>query len=575
MSDPLRTNRSSTEPATVLHVRVLSGPGGGPEKTILRNARYVDGSGYRVRVAYIHPQNDPGIETIRRQAGQLDCPLHTLAERGGFDFATPRRLLDLCVEWNVKIWHGHDYKSDVLGRLIRLVRPMKLITTLHGWSDQTRRIRLYRRLDEWAIRGFDHVISVNEPMASRCRDLGIERSRLSVIPNAIESEEYRRLHSTADARRELGLPLDRCVIGVAGRLSFEKGVDRLIGQMGKLVEKIPKLLVLILGDGGERRSLESQVEKAGLGEHVRFTGRQNPMHRWYEAMELLVIPSRSEGLPNVALEAMAMKTPVACTAVGDAPVLLDQGRCGLILSEDASRWPSELAGFLHDSARRSRCKTEARTRIQTHYSFERRMKRIVDIYDQVTQPRPAVSPLKRWAGRLAALGALPRLGVYRLMRRIAGDDRALMHLSESLSTLPGSWGVLVRAAAYRKALQSVGEDVFIGHGTLISKSSAKLGDRAYLGRRCIVGAVDIGPDARIADGVQLLSGAHHHTTGDDRIILSAIRIGRGAWVGAGAIVMADVGENAIVGAGSVVTRPVPAGAKVAGSPARPLVERAA
>jgi acetyltransferase-like isoleucine patch superfamily enzyme len=158
---------------------------------------------------------------------------------------------------------------------------------------------------------------------------------------------------------------------------------------------------------------------------------------------------------------------------------------------------------------------------------------------------------------------------------VAGQDKALMHLSESLASVPGSWGVLLRAAAYRKVLDSVGDDVFIGHGTLLSKASAQLGDRAYLGRNCIVGAAEIGQGARIADGVQLLSGAHHHATGDDQLTVRAIRIGRNAWIGAGAIVMADVGDGAIVGAGSVVTRPVGAGAKVAGSPARPLAELAA
>jgi acetyltransferase-like isoleucine patch superfamily enzyme len=171
---------------------------------------------------------------------------------------------------------------------------------------------------------------------------------------------------------------------------------------------------------------------------------------------------------------------------------------------------------------------------------------------------------------------IPALGIvlgYR-MATLVGEDNAMMGLSESLSNFSGTTGVLLRAAVYRRVLRHVGHDCFIGFGTLFSKTGASIGDRAYIGRRCIVGLVTIEADAHIADGVQLLSGAHHHST-PGSLTIQAISIGQGAWIGAGAIVMADVGPGAIVGAGSVVTRPVPAGATVAGVPARSLGERQA
>ncbi len=163
----------------------------------------------------------------------------------------------------------------------------------------------------------------------------------------------------------------------------------------------------------------------------------------------------------------------------------------------------------------------------------------------------------------------PRVIGYRLATRLVGVDRSLLWLTESVAHETGPLGVLFRAAIYKRVLRHVGRDVSIGFGTTFSKTDAILGDRVYLGRRCGVGSVTIEDDAKIADNVQLLSGSQHHAGGDE-LRLRWITIGRGAWIGTGAIVMADVGAGAVVGAGSVVTRRVEPGTTVAGVPARPI-----
>jgi glycosyltransferase involved in cell wall biosynthesis/acetyltransferase-like isoleucine patch superfamily enzyme len=567
MTMRLIQSQSPSAPITVLHVRVLAGSGGGPEKTILRNPRYLDGRRYRVEAVYIHPTGDRGIRAVRRQAERLGCPLHTIAESGPLDPRTPLRLLALCRRLNVAIWHGHDYKSDALGRLLRLAHRMKLVTTLHGWSDESPRIRLYRRVDQWAIRGFDQVIAVSGAIADQCRRLGLGDDRLAILPNAVETDAYRRKHSAADARRELGLPVGGRILGVVGRLSREKGVDRLVDPLRRLAERFEDLSMLIIGDGPERSALQCEFHHAGLADRVRFCGRQESMQRWYEAMDLLVMPSRTEGSPNALLEAMSMRTAAAATAVGDVESLLDGGRCGLILPDDESHWAKTIGDFLQDTTRRGRCVGLARRRAEEQYGFEQRMSRIAAIYDRTAAPRPV---FKGAVERFMDLWTRPRVALYRVIRRLLGEEKAMMWLSESLARSPGPLGVLKRAAAYRRVLERVGGDAFIGHGTIFSKAAASVGERVYIGRRCLVGWAVIEDEARLADGVQLLSGARHHQTGDDRLTIRPIRIGRRAWIGAGAIVMADVGEGAIVGAGAVVTRKVPDGATVAGSPARPI-----
>lgn len=183
-----------------------------------------------------------------------------------------------------------------------------------------------------------------------------------------------------------------------------------------------------------------------------------------------------------------------------------------------------------------------------------------------------IKPIAQLAG---ALLALPCIARYAVLRRVLGDERALSAVSERAAGRPGLLGLYTRHALYKRLLARAGSDVHFGYQTLLSKPAASIGDRVYLGRLCTVGWVEIGEDVRIADGVQLLSGSHHHGSAEQGVGLAGtthqpIRIGRGAWIGANAVVMADVGEGAIVGAGAVVTRPVPAGQTVVGVPARPI-----
>ncbi len=175
------------------------------------------------------------------------------------------------------------------------------------------------------------------------------------------------------------------------------------------------------------------------------------------------------------------------------------------------------------------------------------------------------------------LWALPFRGWYRVLARLMGERKAFTTVSEEIARIPGLFGVHARQAYYRRVLDHVGEDVHFGFMSLLSKCEARFGDRVYIGRFCTLGWVEIGDEVRIADGVQILSGGRQHQseTGDaaaheDEVRFEKVTIGKKAWIGAGAIVMADVGEGAIVAAGAVVTKPVGPGAKVGGVPAREL-----
>lgn len=181
-------------------------------------------------------------------------------------------------------------------------------------------------------------------------------------------------------------------------------------------------------------------------------------------------------------------------------------------------------------------------------------------------------------GVVLALGLIivsPLAVAERIARRVMKRDVWLDAQGEALALFPGKLGSALRNAYYRLVLAQCPLDCRICFGTVISKSSARIGHRVYVGLRCLIGLATIGDDTMLADHVQLLSGAHQHGTFDrDKPFqqqprsFTRVRIGRNTWIGSGAVVMADVGENCIIGAGSVVTRPIPDDSVAAGNPAR-------
>lgn len=367
----------------VLHARVVGDHGGGPDKTVLRSARYAKAHGYRLAAAYLHPRGGSGIETIRRHADDLDCPLIELPETGPIDPRALWRLAAWCRRLNVAIFHGHDYKTNLLGIMLRRLHRMRLVTTVHGWVSTHGRSKLYYALDRRLQRRFDHVLAVSPDLADACRQLGVPDEKLTYLPNAIEPDVFRRRRSVIEARRELALPENKPIIGFVGRLNEEKGLDRAMRLLPELREKVPDCEFHLIGDGPSRSELTDRAAANALYPAVRFHGWQTNVSRWVEAFDALWLPSRAEGLPNAALEAMSLETPVALTNVGGASDLVDHGRCGVLLDDDEEHWVDPLAHLLNDTDERNRLARLGRQRIEQRFSFDARMRRVAAIYDEL------------------------------------------------------------------------------------------------------------------------------------------------------------------------------------------------
>ncbi len=368
----------------ILETRVVTGAGGGPEKTILNTPRFLTAYGYDVLCAYMYPPGDPGFEQLRRRAENLGAPLIGIEDRGPWDFRTAAKLLKLCRQHRVAIWHGHDYKSDVLGLLLRRLWPMKLTTTLHGFGVLTGNAPLYNKIDLFCLRWFDRVICVSEDLRDLCIRKGVKPERCVLIHNAIDTDQYTRRYPVQAAKQRLGLAAGRLLVGAVGRLSGEKNFIGLIRVFAGLVRDGLEAELVIIGEGPQRAELEQARAAEGMKDRIHLLGYRSDVTDYYEAMDVFVLSSVREGLPNVLLEAMAMEVPVVATAVAGVPSLVRHECNGLLAVPGDLRSLGEgLRRLLLDAGLRQRFAAAGRRTVLQDFTFSARMAKVRDVFDEL------------------------------------------------------------------------------------------------------------------------------------------------------------------------------------------------
>lgn len=371
----------------VLHARVVSGEGGGPEKTIVNSPRFLKEFGYRSLCAYMHPPDDPGFVQLTTRAAEAGATLLSIPDRGLRDWSVFRRLLQTCKDEKVSVWHGHDYKSNFIGLLLRRCHPMRLVTTVHGWVKFTKKTPLYYWVDKQCLKRYDRVICVSDDLYETCLRAGVPTERCQVIDNAIDTSSFRRTLSIADARIETGLPNSGLLIGAAGRLSREKGFDHLIRAVSRLTSEHDEIHLVIAGEGDARRDLERLIRTQPRPERFHLLGHRNDIQDVFQALDIFALSSLREGLPNVLLEAMSLGVPVVATRIAGIPKLVRHQQNGLLIDpQDEDALAKALQHLLDSAELRKRLAQVGRQTIEQKFSFDRRMQKIAVIYDELLRP---------------------------------------------------------------------------------------------------------------------------------------------------------------------------------------------
>jgi len=194
-----------------------------------------------------------------------------------------------------------------------------------------------------AVTAADGVVAVSRDIASHLYRLGASRERVRVIHDGVDRTRFSP-GSRTEARRHLGWAKVDPMLLIVGNLVAVKAVDVLLNAAAELAGSGQRFDLVVIGEGSLRSELEQLAQALGLGDRVTFRGAvpQTDLPTWYRAANLLVLPSHSEGVPNVLLEASACGTPWVASRVGGIPEIAHLGVNSLVPPNS----PGELAAAI-------------------------------------------------------------------------------------------------------------------------------------------------------------------------------------------------------------------------------------
>lgn len=261
------------------------------------------------------------------------------------------------------------------------------LSTAHGFAGVSRNERFYYAVEKRLLARFPRVIAVANHIKAELVRTGSRPDRVTVINNGIDPQVFHRDPARqSTARQDLGYQPDDVVIGAVGRLESEKRFDLLLEVFADLHREHPHTRLAIVGEGSLRGDLESAILRLGLGNAVRLLGHRTDIVALHHTFDIFVQSSEREGTPNAVLEAMAMETPLVATDVGGTSELVNDGVHGLLVPRNVpAQLRTALERVLADSAGARTRAAAARRRVETDLSFERRVRRIEALYEELVR----------------------------------------------------------------------------------------------------------------------------------------------------------------------------------------------
>lgn len=314
------------KPLIVIDTAIIGGPGRGLFQLV---KRFQENSvGYLLTIFKYHR---PKSNEFAAEAVKNNVNLAELRQRFRFDPSPIWELWKLARQGKYNLIQSHGYKSHLVAAVVARLSGMPWVAFAHGWTAENRMVALYHKLDRILLRYATVVVAVSPQLMEIFSGLRGPHKRTELILNAVDRNAIAGKNDGETIRREYGVGKEGVLIGCFGRLSFEKGQDILLRAFARILQNFPQCQLIVLGDGPSRSELEKIARELKIEEKIHFKAHDNQILDYYHAIDLLVLPSRSEGLPNVLLEAMSFSVPVISSDVGAVSEVIRHGENGLIV----------------------------------------------------------------------------------------------------------------------------------------------------------------------------------------------------------------------------------------------------
>ena len=344
----------------------------GAEAVILNLSRVLREGGHDCRMGVFYNSANPNLQ-FHEYSLKEGFESYLIECAGQIDRAAIGRIRKLAADTGAEAIHAHGYKADIYAYLALHGIEIPLISTCHTWYDTGLLISIYGRMDRFVLRSYARVVAVSDEVRRRLLKAGVRKDRIRLVRNGIDLRPFDSVNHT---RLEQGM-----VVGLVGRLAWEKGVDLFLRAAAKILMEFPNTQFVVVGDGPDRDKLERLIDEMKIRANVRLLGRREDMASLYASLDVMVSSSRQEGLPMAILEGMACELGLVATAVGEVPTVVLDGRTGVLVPADnVEALAQGIIHLLQDPASRARLGSAARQLIEDEYSAERMAADYLSVY---------------------------------------------------------------------------------------------------------------------------------------------------------------------------------------------------
>lgn len=310
-----------------------------------------------------------------------------LPQTGRTDYMSFAKVARILRAERIDVIHTHNTQPFVDGTLGALLAGVETVVhTDHGrmFPDKKRYMLAERMVSRFAYR----VVGVSDDTARKLIHYEkIHPEKVLTIANGIDGARFTAPVDRAAARADLGLDADSLVIGVAARLSVEKGIAYLLEALPRVVSCFPAVVLLIAGEGPLEAELRRMAKALGVDHHVRFLGPRTDIPLLLSLFDVYALPSLSEGLPMILLEAMAAGCPILATAVGGIPSAVQSEVNGLLVPpQDPASLAAALTRVLASPELRHRLADQARGSFRARFSAEAMARQYERLYRRQAYP---------------------------------------------------------------------------------------------------------------------------------------------------------------------------------------------
>ncbi len=360
---------------------------GGAERCCYELAKHLRTVGHDARIIAFGPFAVPPKDEILLRARAANIPV--------FSLNTPR-------------WYQFPMAWVRLQRLIRQSRPD--IAQSFMWHANVLAASLYpsfgvplvggnrvkepnpkrHRSGAWAASKMRQVVAVSQEVATWTQEIErVPLDKIEVIPNGIDLPHWDHV---ASAQREDGskrpspIPSTSPILLFVGRLNHQKGIDVLAPRIPRILNQLPNHHLVFLGDGPYRTLLQQEVDKSPSRDRIHLLGVRDDVNYWMHRSQLLLLPSRYEGMPNVILEAMASRLPVATLQVEGVEALLGNSVSEQsVPKEEWDRWEALVLQLALDESKCRLLGGQNRQRAEAEFPLVKQLQRYEELYSRIVR----------------------------------------------------------------------------------------------------------------------------------------------------------------------------------------------